>query len=349
MASNRVWPSRGETGRAACPHAAADTERENARFSDCETKRGRGRKNAMDKRIILTMTMACAGLLSLADEYYIQWNSISDGAPGNLLSWKVFQRVEQETGGALISPYTNCSAVVRRNGVSIATVNVVSSTSYYRDLNVVVGSTNTYTIAAMGVESNESEKICELSYEMEVSPVASMSFSVDGGTKTTTISGTQTQWSKRAGYTYSSLNWNSRSSAQGSWIALKKSGDELQVTAKRLTSGTARSAIINITLGGYIIAQISVLQGDASACTDVTVTDVNGRQINIEGWWFDKYPTLATTYGSNEDAAMSDAANGMKVWLCQHIDDTVSVVLNKPEHGVRPAILFSNNPRVRKT
>ena len=29
--------------------------------------------------------------------------------------------------------------------------------------------------------------------------------------------------------------------------------------------------------------------------------------------------------------------------------DTLSVVLNKPEHGVRPSILFSNNPKVRKT
>ena len=45
----------------------------------------------------------------------------------------------------------------------------------------------------------------------------------------------------------------------------------------------------------------------------------------------------------------TECANGTKAWLCRHVDDTLSIVLNKPEHGVRPSILFSNNPRVRKT
>ena len=43
----------------------------------------------------------------------------------------------------------------------------------------------------------------------------------------------------------------------------------------------------------------------------------------------------------------TECANGTRVWLCRHIDGTVSVVLNKPEHGKRPIILFSNNPRLR--
>ena len=45
----------------------------------------------------------------------------------------------------------------------------------------------------------------------------------------------------------------------------------------------------------------------------------------------------------------TECASGTRVWLCRHIDGTVSVVLNKPEHKVRPVILFSNNPKVRKS
>ena len=44
----------------------------------------------------------------------------------------------------------------------------------------------------------------------------------------------------------------------------------------------------------------------------------------------------------------TECASGTRVWLCRHIDGTVSVVLNKPERRERPVILFSNNPRVRK-
>lgn len=43
----------------------------------------------------------------------------------------------------------------------------------------------------------------------------------------------------------------------------------------------------------------------------------------------------------------TECANGTKVWLCRHIDGSLSAVLKKPEHGVSPIILFSNNPRVR--
>jgi hypothetical protein len=43
----------------------------------------------------------------------------------------------------------------------------------------------------------------------------------------------------------------------------------------------------------------------------------------------------------------TECANGTKVWLCRHIDGTLSAVLKKPEHNVRPVILFSNNPNIR--
>ena len=76
-----------------------------------------------------------------------------------------------------------------------------------------------------------------------------------------------------------------------------------------------------------------------------------------DGWWELVWSEWSRTvverrgrvYLADGRFCPTECANGTKVWLCRHIDDTVSVVLNKPEHGVRPTILFSNNPRVRKT
>ena len=43
----------------------------------------------------------------------------------------------------------------------------------------------------------------------------------------------------------------------------------------------------------------------------------------------------------------TECANGTKVWCCQHLDGTVSLVMNKPTKEQGPKIVFSNNPRVR--
>ena len=80
------------------------------------------------------------------------------------------------------------------------------------------------------------------------------------------------------------------------------------------------------------------------------------RAIPQDGWWELVWSEWSrTVVGRRGRVSLADGrfcptecANGTKVWLCRHIDDTVSVVLNKPEHGVRPTILFSNNPKVRK-
>ena len=42
----------------------------------------------------------------------------------------------------------------------------------------------------------------------------------------------------------------------------------------------------------------------------------------------------------------TQCANGTRVWICRHIDGTVSLVLNKPEKGVSPKVVFTNNPKV---
>ena len=80
------------------------------------------------------------------------------------------------------------------------------------------------------------------------------------------------------------------------------------------------------------------------------------RAIPQDGWWELVWSEWSrTVVGRRGRVSLADGrfcptecANGTKVWLCRHIDGTVSVVLNKPEHGVRPSILFSNNPKVRK-
>ena len=80
------------------------------------------------------------------------------------------------------------------------------------------------------------------------------------------------------------------------------------------------------------------------------------RAIPQDGWWELVWSEWSrAVVGRRGRVPLADGrfcptecANGSKVWLCRHVDDTVSVVLNKPEYGVRPTILFSNNPRVRK-
>ena len=45
----------------------------------------------------------------------------------------------------------------------------------------------------------------------------------------------------------------------------------------------------------------------------------------------------------------TQCANGTRVWICRHIDGTVSLVLNKPEKGVSPKVVFTNNPQVYRS
>ena len=81
------------------------------------------------------------------------------------------------------------------------------------------------------------------------------------------------------------------------------------------------------------------------------------RAIPQDGWWELVWSEWSrTVVGRRGRVSLADGrfcptecANGTKAWLCRHIDGTLSIVLNKPEHGVRPSILFSNNPKERKT
>ena len=80
------------------------------------------------------------------------------------------------------------------------------------------------------------------------------------------------------------------------------------------------------------------------------------RPIPQDGWWELVWSEWSrATVGQRGRVPVdgrfcpTECANGTRVWLCRHIDETVSVVLNKPGHGVRPTILFSNNPKVRRS
>ena len=44
----------------------------------------------------------------------------------------------------------------------------------------------------------------------------------------------------------------------------------------------------------------------------------------------------------------TECANGTRVWCCHHLDGTISLVMNKPEKGTGPKIVFTNNPKIRK-
>ena len=45
----------------------------------------------------------------------------------------------------------------------------------------------------------------------------------------------------------------------------------------------------------------------------------------------------------------TECANGTRVWICRHLDGTVSLVLNKPEKGTTPKVVFTNNPKVYRS
>lgn len=45
----------------------------------------------------------------------------------------------------------------------------------------------------------------------------------------------------------------------------------------------------------------------------------------------------------------TECANGTRVWICRHLDGTVSLVLNKPELGTSPKVVFTNNPKVYRS
>lgn len=79
------------------------------------------------------------------------------------------------------------------------------------------------------------------------------------------------------------------------------------------------------------------------------------RAIPQDGWWELVWSEWTrAVVGSRGRISVdgrfcpTECANGTKVWLCRHIDGTLSAVLKKPERDVRPVILFSNNPKVRK-
>ena len=45
----------------------------------------------------------------------------------------------------------------------------------------------------------------------------------------------------------------------------------------------------------------------------------------------------------------TECANGTRVWLCRHVDGTISLVLNKPDLSTIPQVVFTTNPKVKRS
>ena len=80
------------------------------------------------------------------------------------------------------------------------------------------------------------------------------------------------------------------------------------------------------------------------------------RPVPCDGWWelvwSEWTRTLAGPRGRvalGERYLPTQCANGTKVWLCRHPCGAVSVVLNKPERGTHPVILFTDHPTLLRT
>lgn len=77
------------------------------------------------------------------------------------------------------------------------------------------------------------------------------------------------------------------------------------------------------------------------------------RQPPRDGWWELiwsewKRATVGPRGRLEVDGVLctTECANGTRLWVCRHIDGTVSLVLNKPERGVSPKVVFTTNPKV---
>ncbi len=77
------------------------------------------------------------------------------------------------------------------------------------------------------------------------------------------------------------------------------------------------------------------------------------RPIPDDGWWELVWARWGGIVIGPGGKAVVDGlwcptgcANGTRGWLCRHVDGSFSIVLNKPEHAVRPRVVFSTNPRV---
>ena len=78
------------------------------------------------------------------------------------------------------------------------------------------------------------------------------------------------------------------------------------------------------------------------------------RAIPNDGWWeliwaVWKRGTVGPRGRLEVDGNLctTECANGTRVWVCRHLDGTVSIVMDKPCHGERPKVVYTNNPRLR--
>ena len=44
----------------------------------------------------------------------------------------------------------------------------------------------------------------------------------------------------------------------------------------------------------------------------------------------------------------TECVNGTRTWICRHVDGSVSLCLNKPDHQTRPKVVFTTNPHLLK-
>ncbi|MDX9892605.1 MAG: hypothetical protein RBS29_08935, partial [Bacteroidales bacterium] len=75
------------------------------------------------------------------------------------------------------------------------------------------------------------------------------------------------------------------------------------------------------------------------------------RPVPKDPWWeyvwSDWAPALVGPRGhiliGNPDFP-TQAPNGSKVWVCYHVDNSFSILSNKPSHSSFPSLLFSSKP-----
>ena len=79
------------------------------------------------------------------------------------------------------------------------------------------------------------------------------------------------------------------------------------------------------------------------------------RQPPADGWWelvWSEWKGMVIGPRGRlvvgDTLCTTECANGTRVWCCHHLDGTISLVMNKPEKGTGPKVVFTNNPKIGK-
>lgn len=182
----------------------------------------------------------------------------SPSTRGTIVYWSVYQHYSSMPGMVGTSPYSGCDCTIYRDGVAIATVKSRGESNYFVDTGTVAGQTCAYQVSAMGDTTSVMYRTCYFSVDLANVTPSNFVFDSNGGTKSITISGTQSIYSDvTKKVTTEKLDWSSR---HANWLSISRNGDQLIMSVDKWTGSSARTGLVEITAKGNVILTVEVKQ-----------------------------------------------------------------------------------------